>query len=97
VGGVVQCKVADLGKATGAQVLWKDSNWALVWLSPGIVRGKFSAPWNKNSSTTVTDAITTSVTYSGVKNYFATVGGTGSKACAIAYVGSEWILIAAEC
>jgi hypothetical protein len=36
------------------------------------------------------------VTYEA-KNYFATVGGSGNKACALAYVGGEWILIAAEC
>jgi predicted RecA/RadA family phage recombinase len=97
VSGVVQLKEADLGKATGAQVLWKDSNWALVRLQSGIVRGTFTAPWAKNATATVTDAITTSATYAGVKNYFAAIGGTGNKACAITYVGSEWILIAAEC
>ena len=97
VGGVVQLKAADLGKATGAQVLWKDSTWALIRLQSGVVRGTFTAPWAKNATATVTDAISTSVTYASVKNYFAAITGTGSKACAIAYVGSEWILIAAEC
>jgi predicted RecA/RadA family phage recombinase len=97
VGGVVQLKAADLGKASGAHVLWKDSTWALVRIQSGVVRGTFTAPWNKGATATVTDAITTSVTYTGVKNYFANVTGSGSKACAIAYVGSEWILIAAEC
>ena len=63
----------------------------------GLVRGTFSAPWNKGSTKTVTDATLTSVTYAGVKNYFASVTGSGSKACAIAYVAGEWILIAAEC
>ena len=63
----------------------------------GLVRGTFTAPWNKGSTTTVTDATLTSVTYTGVKNYFANVTGSGSKACAIAYVAGEWILIAAEC
>jgi hypothetical protein len=62
-----------------------------------IVRGTFSAPWNKDSTKTVTDATLSSVTYEGVKNYFATVSGSGSKKCAIAYVAGEWILIAAEC
>jgi hypothetical protein len=62
-----------------------------------IVRGTFSAPWNKGSTKTVTDAALSSVTYDGVKNYFASVTGGGSKACAIAYVAGEWILIAAEC
>jgi hypothetical protein len=63
----------------------------------GIVRGTFTAPWDKGINKTVTDATLTSVKYEGVKNYFATVSGSGSKKCAIAYVGGEWILIAAEC
>ena len=62
-----------------------------------IIRGTFSAPWNKGSVKTVTDAILSSVTYGSVQNYFANVTGSGTKACAIAYVGGEWILIAAEC
>jgi predicted RecA/RadA family phage recombinase len=99
VGGVVQLKAADLDKATGAEVLWKDSNWALIRLSSGgsVKRGTFTAPWTKGSTKTVADAVTSGTTYSDVKNYFAAVGGTGTKACAIAYVGTEWILIAAEC
>jgi len=97
VGGVVQLKAADLGKASGAHVLWKDSNWALIRIQAGVIRGTFTAPWNKGSTATVTDATLTSVTYTGVKNYFASVTGSGSKACAIAYVAGEWILIAAEC
>lgn len=97
VGGVVQLNAADLGKASGAHVLWKDSTWALVRIQSGVVRGTFTAPWNKGATATVRDAITTSVTYASVKNYFATVSGSATKACAIAYVGGEWILIAAEC
>lgn len=97
VGGVVQLKAADLGKASGAHVLWKNSDWALIRLQAGIVRGTFTAPWDKNSTKTVTDAVATSTTYANVQNYFASLTGTGTKKCAIAYVGSEWILIAAEC
>jgi hypothetical protein len=63
----------------------------------GLVRGTFTAPWDKGATKTVTDATLTSVTYAGVKNYFANVSGSGSKKCAIAYVAGEWILIAAEC
>jgi hypothetical protein len=58
-----------------------------------IVRGTFTAPWSKGSTATVTNAIISGVTYTA-KNYFAAVSGTGSKACAIAFVGGEWILIA---
>jgi predicted RecA/RadA family phage recombinase len=97
VGGVVQLKAADLGKASGAHVLWKDSNWALIRMQAGVVRGTFSAPWNKGSTKTISDAVNSGTTYDNVKNYFASLTGSGTKACAIAYVGSEWILIAAEC
>jgi len=96
VGGVVQCKAADLGKAAGAHVLWKDSNWALIRMQAGVIRGTFSPPWNKGSTATVTDAINSSATITA-KNYFANLTGSGTKSCAIAYAGGEWILIAAEC
>jgi hypothetical protein len=94
VGGVVQLKAADLGKASGAHVLWKDSTWALVRIQSGVVRGTFTAPWAKDATTTVTDAITTSATYTGVKNYLNSIGGTGERSCLIAYVGNEWVLVA---
>jgi hypothetical protein len=97
VGGVAQVKAADLGKAAGCQVLFKNADWALVRINAGIVRGTFTAPWAKGATKTVTDAVTTSQTFDGVKNYFAAITGSGTKACAIAYVGTEWILIAAEC
>ena len=61
-----------------------------------IVRGTFSGSWAKGATATVTDALANTVTYTA-KNYFAALTGTGTKACAIAYVGGEWILIAAEC
>jgi len=61
-----------------------------------IIRGTFTAPWTKGSTATVTDAVLSSVTYEA-KNYFASMTGSGSKACAISFVGGEWILIAAEC
>jgi hypothetical protein len=63
----------------------------------GIERGTFTAPWPKGTTKTITDATTAGKTYTNVKNYFAAITGTGTKACAIAYVGTEWILIAAEC
>jgi hypothetical protein len=61
-----------------------------------IKRGTFTAPWNKGATVTVRDPTDSAVTYQ-VKNYFANVTGTGAKSCAIARVGDEWILIAAEC
>jgi hypothetical protein len=74
--------------------------WILLTVDTGsgteIVRGTFAAPWSKGSTKSVTSAASSGQTYTA-KNYFAEVAGTGSKACAIAYVNSEWILIAAEC
>ena len=93
VGGVVQLRYADLNKATGAQVLWKDATWALIRLQSGVVRGTFSGAWAKGAAATVTDAITTSATYSGVKNYLTSITGTGTKDCLIAFVGAEWVLV----
>lgn len=96
VGGVVQVKGADVGKAAGAAVLWKDANWALVRIDACVVRGTFSGSWGKGATKTVTDAVTNSKTYTA-KNYFSSLTGVGTKACAIAQAGGEWILIAAEC
>ena len=105
----VACASTGLKTGTTGEglILWKEGGtgggkWALVRLAGGgaaggIVRGTFSAPWAKGSAKTVTDAVTSGTTYSDVKNYFAAVSGSGTKACAIAYVGTEWILIAAEC
>jgi predicted RecA/RadA family phage recombinase len=89
VGGVVQLKAADLGKASGAHVLWKDSNWALVRMQAGVIRGTFTGTWTKGSTTTVTDAVISGATYTA-KNYIATLSGS---ACLIAYVADEWVLV----
>jgi hypothetical protein len=96
VGGVVQLRASDLGKAVGAQVLWKNSSWALIRLESGIVRGTFTAPWQKLDTATVRDALVSGKTYT-VMNYFSSISGSSDKRCAIAQVGGEWILIAAEC
>jgi hypothetical protein len=89
VGGVVQLKAADLGKASGAHVLWKDSTWALIRIQAGVIRGTFSGTWTKGSTTTVTDAVVSGATYTA-KNYIATLSGS---ACLIAYVAEEWVLV----
>jgi hypothetical protein len=104
------CKASAAELKTGTSgeglILWKESGtgtgkWALVRLAAGgaqgIKRGTFSAPWTKGSTKTVSDAVNSGTTYDNVQNYFASLTGSGTKACAIAYVGSEWILIAAEC
>ena len=89
VGGVVQCRAADLGKASGAHVLWKDSTWALIRIQAGVIRGTFSGTWTKGSTTTVTDAVVSGATYTA-KNYIATLSGS---VCLIAYVAEEWVLV----
>lgn len=89
VGGAVQIKAADLGKASGAHVLWKDSTWALIRLQAGLIRGTFTGTWAKGSTTTVTDAVVSGATYTA-KNYLATLSGV---ACLIAYVADEWVLV----
>jgi len=61
-----------------------------------LARGTFSGSWAKGATKTVTDAVLSSVTYTAT-NYFASLTGSGTKACCIAYVAGEWILIAAEC
>jgi hypothetical protein len=61
-----------------------------------LVRGTFTAPWSKGDEKEVTDATLSAVKYKA-KNYFANVGGSGSKNCCLGYVAGEWILIAAEC
>lgn len=96
VAGVVQLKKTDLSKAPGASVLWKDDNWALVRIEGGVVRGTFSPPWNKTATKAVSVAESTGVTITA-KNYFATISGSATKNCAIAYANGEWILIAVEC
>ena len=85
--------------ASGEWVLLARAN-GMFYLSAGpagggILRGTFTAPWAKGGSASVS-VIGAATTYTA-KNYFAAVAGSGSKACAIAKVGTEWILIAAEC
>ena len=104
VAGVVQVKVADLGKAAGAGVLWKNSDWALVSIGGGGVRlGTISATWTKGSTATVTEqngggsAKSPTTTFTAA-NYFATVTvASGTKRVACARVDDTWILLAAEC
>ena len=104
----VGCSGDGLKTGTSGEglILYKEGGtgagkWALVRLvssgAQGVKRGTFTAPWSKGATQTVTDAVTSGTTYADVKNYFAAITGTGEKACAIAYVGTEWILIAAEC
>jgi len=103
VAGVVQVKAADLGKAVGACVLWKNSDWALIRMEGGLRLGTISATWNKGSTATVQEqfgdgsAKTGSPTFTAT-NYFATVTvSSGTRRVACGKVDDKWLLIAAEC
>jgi hypothetical protein len=81
--------------ATGScGIAQEGTAWYLISALQGVVRGNVTAPWAKGATATVTDAGGT--TYSAT-NYFAAITASGTRACAIAYAGGEWILIAAEC
>jgi hypothetical protein len=99
VGGVVQCKIADLGKASGCQVIWKDSNWALVRIDAGVATGTFALPWPKGTTKTVTVSSSSSASTGTrtVTNLFAELTGSGNRSCAVAYASGQWVLIATEC
>ena len=64
---------------------------------PPVLTGTFSAPWNKGSNATVTVSLYGSTQSVTAKNLFANVKGSGSKQCAIAWNGTDFVLIAAEC
>lgn len=90
------------GSSGEGLILWKDAGtgsgkWALIRIgnTRSHVRGTFSGNWSKGGTVTVTDAVD-GVTYSA-KNYFATLTNSGTKACCIAWVAGEWIVVAAEC
>lgn len=103
VAGVVQIKTADLGNASGACLLWKNSDWALIRMEGGVRLGTISASWNKGATATVTEqngdgtAKSPTTTFTA-KNWFADVTvSSGTKRVACAKVDDTWILIAAEC
>lgn len=102
-----RASVAELESATSgdAVILYKQSGtgsgkWALIRFSSrgggAVVRGVFSSNWLKGETATVIDAFNSNQTYTA-RNYFASLTTSTAKACAIALVGGEWILIAAEC
>lgn len=85
------------GSSGEALILWKGSGWGLVRLgcTRGIVRGTWTGSWSKGTTKSVTDALSGATIT--VKNYFSSLTATSAKQCAAAWVGEEWILIAAEC
>jgi hypothetical protein len=93
VDGVVQCKVADLGKARGAHVLWKDSAWALIRIGVGVVSGTFTGDWGAGQVKTVTHLGDSSITYA-VGNQLGNFRlGSNSTECTIAFSNGGWTLI----
>jgi predicted RecA/RadA family phage recombinase len=96
-----ELQTAGIGDAI---ILYKEGGigtgkWGLVRMhgaEKGVRRGTFSAPWPKGETRTVTDATAFEKEYTA-KNYFADVTSEGTRQCAVAYHGTEWILIAAEC
>jgi hypothetical protein len=77
------------------QIAKDGTAWYLVSaLEHNVKRGTFSAPWNKNSSKTVTLVNGGSVT---ALNRHANVTGSGTKNCTVGRDGMDWELIAAEC
>jgi len=103
VSGVVKIKASDFNKAAGAQLLWKDSNWALILIGGGLRLGTISATWAKGNTATVTEQNGDGSARSGgptftATNYFATITVTsGTRRVACGKVDDKWLLIAAEC
>lgn len=64
-----------------------------------VIRGQFTGEWAIRTDATVTFvADNGDASSKTAHNYFATVGADGeTNNCCIIKVGSEWILIAAEC
>lgn len=103
VSGVVQIQSSDFNKAAGAQLLWKNSDWALIQIGGGLRLGTISASWAKGATATVTEqngngsARTGSPTFTAT-NYFAAITvSSGTRRVACGKVDDKWILIAAEC
>lgn len=103
VAGVVQIRLSDFNKAAGAQLLWKNSDWALIQISGGLRLGTISSSWAKGATATVTEqngdgtAHTGSPTFTAT-NYFAAITvSSGTRRVACGKVDDRWILIAAEC
>jgi predicted RecA/RadA family phage recombinase len=96
VGGVVQLKASDLGKASGAHVLWKDSNWALIRIDVGVVVGTFSGDWPAGSNKTVSDNNDSTITYTVLNTLGNFHMASGPATCTISLASSGWILMSID-
>lgn len=103
VAGVVQIKSSDFNKAAGAQLLWKNSNWALIQIGGGLRLGTISASWAKGATATVTEqdgdgtVRTGAPTFTAINYFSAITVSSGTRRVACGKVDDRWILIAAEC
>lgn len=89
-----------------ALILWQEAGvgelkWVVMRLGHdrGCVQIRFTAPWAKGTARSVEDPATANPTrtIANVLNLFGTVGGSGVRAGAIAWLNNRWVLIAAEC
>ena len=96
VSGVVQLKAGDIGKASGAHVLWKDSEWALIRMGGGIVHGTFAGNWSVGATKTVADDVTGTyyTAKNNLKQFDAASFDGAATPCVIAVKDGEWVLVA---
>lgn len=87
--------------ASGVFVIVAKSNngrWYLVASEmPSVLSGTFSAPWAKGSTKSVSASVGSASLSVTATNRLAAISGSGSKNCAIAFDGTTFQLIAAEC
>lgn len=103
ISGAVQIRAADIGSAAGAQLIYRNNDWALILIGGGMRLGTISSTWQKGTSATVTEqfrggtAKTGNPTFTAL-NWFADITVTsGTKRVACGRVDDGYILIAAEC
>ena len=78
--------------------------WYLVASAmPSVLSGTFTAPWAKSSTKSVSATLSVSAAMADLtfsvtaSNRLAEIGGAGTRKCAIAFDGTTYQLIAAEC
>ena len=64
---------------------------------PSVLSGTFTAPWAKGSTTSVSASVGSTSFSVTATNRLAAISGSGAKNCAIAFDGTTFQLIAAEC
>lgn len=112
VEGVVQLRLENLSKATGARVLWKgDEGWALVALNCGFLLCKTTAAWEKNTAATLqiwNDVSQSQLGMDGliesqssgetVRGYNKYANIPANRFCSLAlHPNGRWYVVAAEC